>query len=78
MVTTIDVKFISDSECLSGSLGAKGFFNSAKFLQTANITLQEELWRSRTASADNSLYDLHNSSDDTKAQFNNCFIIHSK
>ena len=27
---------------------------------------------------DNTLWDLHNSSDDTKAEFNNCFIIHSK
>ena len=25
---------------------------------------------------DNTLQDLHNSSDDTKANFNNCFIIH--
>ena len=30
------------------------------------------------AEADNSLRDLHNSSYDTKAEFNNCFIIHSK
>ena len=30
------------------------------------------------AEADNTLRDLHNSSDDTKAEFNNCFIIHSK
>ena len=28
--------------------------------------------------ADNTLLDLHNSSYDTKAEFNNCFIIHSK
>ena len=27
--------------------------------------------------ADNTLRDIHNSSDDTKAEFNNCFIIHS-
>ena len=31
-----------------------------------------------TAEADNTLRDLHNSSCDTKAEFNNCFIIHSK
>ena len=31
-----------------------------------------------TAEADNSLQDLNNSSCDTKAEFNNCFIIHSK
>ena len=31
-----------------------------------------------TASTDNTLRDLHNSSYDTKAEFNNCFIIHSK
>ena len=28
--------------------------------------------------ADNTLRDLNNSSYDTKAEFNNCFIIHSK
>ena len=39
----------------------------------------EELWRSRRVlSADDTLRDLHNSSYDTKAEFNNCFIIHSK
>ena len=41
----------------------------------------EELWRSRrvlSAEADNTLRDLHNASYDTKAEFNNCFIIHSK
>ena len=31
-----------------------------------------------TAEADNTLQDRHNSSYDTKAEFNNCFIIHSK
>ena len=31
-----------------------------------------------SASADNTLRDLHNSSYHTKAEFNNCFIIHSK
>ena len=30
------------------------------------------------AEADNALLDLHNSSYDTKTEFNNCFIIHSK
>ena len=30
------------------------------------------------ALADKILRDLHNSSDDTKDEFNNCFIIHSK
>ena len=30
------------------------------------------------AEADNILRDLHNSSNDTKAEFNNCFIFHSK
>ena len=30
------------------------------------------------AEADNTLRDLHNSSYDAKAEFNNCFIIHSK
>ena len=41
------------------------------------------LWRimeikEGAASMDNTLQDLHNSSYDTKAEFNNCFIIHSK
>ena len=31
-----------------------------------------------SAEADKTLQDLHNSSYDTKADFNNCFIIHSK
>ena len=31
-----------------------------------------------TASTDTTLLDLHNSSYDTKAEVNNCFIIHSK
>ena len=31
-----------------------------------------------SAEADNTLRDLHNSSYDTKAEFNNCFIIDSK
>ena len=31
-----------------------------------------------TALTDNTLPDLHNSLYDTKAEFNNCFIIHSK
>ena len=31
-----------------------------------------------TASTGNTLGDLHSSSYDTKAEFNNCFIIHSK
>ena len=31
-----------------------------------------------TALADNNLRDLHNSSENTKGKFNNCFIIHSK
>ena len=30
------------------------------------------------AEADNTFRDLHNSSYHTKAEFNNCFIIHSK
>ena len=35
----------------------------------------EELWRSRrvlSAEVDNTPRDLHNSSDDSKAEFNNC------
>ena len=41
------------------------------------------LWRIMEIEAgveegDNNLRDLHNSSYDTKAEFNNCFIIYSK
>ena len=41
----------------------------------------EELWRSRrvlSVEAAGTLRDLHNSPYDTKAEFNNCFIIDSK
>ena len=34
--------------------------------------------QSRKAEVDNTLQDLQNSSYPTKAEFNNCFIIHSK
>ena len=37
-----------------------------------------EIEESVTASTGNTLRDLHNSSYDTKTEFNNCFIIHSK
>ena len=40
------------------------------------------LWRimeiEESVIADNTLLNLHNSSYDTTAEFNNCFIIHSK
>ena len=39
------------------------------------------LWRImeiEEAEADNTLRDLHNSLYDTRAEYNNCFIIHSK
>ena len=37
-----------------------------------------EIEEGATASTDNTLRDLHNSYYDTKAEFNNCLIIHSK
>ena len=36
------------------------------------------IWIIMEIEEDNTLWDLHNSSDDTKAEFNNCVIIHSK
>ena len=36
------------------------------------------LWRIMEISEGYTLLDLHNSSYDTKAEFNNCFIIHSQ
>ena len=38
----------------------------------------EYLMKNYNTLLDNTLLDLHNSSYDTKAEFNNCFIIHSK
>ena len=40
--------------------------------------MNEAEYLMKTAEADNTLQDLHNSSYDTKAKFNNCFIIQSK
>ena len=40
--------------------------------------MNEAEYLMRTAEADNTLQDLHNSSYDMKAKFNNCFIIQSK
>ena len=36
------------------------------------------LWRIIMEIKEGVIQDLHNSSYDTKAEFNNCFIIHSK
>ena len=51
--------------------------NEAEYLMK-NYGDRIELWRSPTASTDNTLRDLLHSSDDTKAEFNNCFIIQLK
>ena len=52
--------------------------NFYQLLSSAFVS-SEELRRSRRVlSVDNTLRDLHNTSDDTKAEFNYCFIIHSK
>ena len=48
--------------------------NEAEYLIWKIMEIEEGV----TASTDNTLQDLHNSSYDTKAEFNNCFIIHSK
>ena len=37
MLTSIDVKFISDSACLSATLGDNGLFRSANILQIADV-----------------------------------------
>ena len=37
MLTSVDVKFISDSSCLSANLGDKGLFRSANILQIADV-----------------------------------------
>ena len=47
--------------------------NEAEYLMKNIMEIEEGVIR-----ADNALRYLHNSSYDTKAEFNNCFIIHSK
>ena len=42
------------------------------------MEIEEGVIRRGVGEADNTLRDLQNSSYDTKAEFNNCFIIHSK
>ena len=42
------------------------------------MEIEEGVIRRGVGETDNTLRDLHNSSYDTKADFNNCFIIHSK
>ena len=37
MLSSVDVKFIFDSACLSASLEDKGLFSSANILQTADV-----------------------------------------
>ena len=37
MLTSIDVKFIFDSACLSASFGVKGLFTPANILQIADV-----------------------------------------
>ena len=51
----------------------------ANFYQLLSSAFVSSRIRSRRVlSVDNTLRDLHNTSDDTKAEFNYCFIIHSK
>ena len=47
--------------------------NEAEYLMKNIMGIEEGVIRT-----DNTLRDLHNFSYDTKAEFNNCFIIHSK
>ena len=58
---------------VSTSLGHKLTINELRLSILLRIMEIEE---GVTASTDNTLRDLHNSSYDTKAEFNNCFIIH--
>ena len=37
MLSSVDVKFVFDSACLSASLGDKGLFSSANILQIADV-----------------------------------------
>ena len=37
MLTSVDIKFICDSACLSASLGDKGLFRSTNILQKADV-----------------------------------------
>ena len=60
---------------VSTSLGNKLTINELRLSILLRIMEIEE---GVTTSTDNTLADLHNSLCDTKAEFNNCFIIHSK
>ena len=52
--------------------------NEAEYLMK-NSGDRDGCYPSRSkAEADNTLRDIHNSSYDKKAEFNDCFIIHSK
>ena len=42
------------------------------------MEIEEDVTPRLKAEADNALRDLHNSLDDTKAEFDNCCIIHLK
>ena len=53
-------------------------FNNYCWMRLSIIWRIMEIGEGVEAKADNTLLDLHNSSDDTKAEFNNWFIIHSK
>ena len=65
-----------DVNCLT--LTSKQLMNEAEYLMK-NYGDRGGCYPPRpTASMDNTLRDLHNSSYDMKAEFNNCFIIHSK
>ena len=52
--------------------------NEAEYLMKSYGDLGECYPPRPTASTDNTVLDLHNSSYDTKAEFSDCFIIHSK
>ena len=60
---------------VSTSLGNKLTINELRLSILLRIMEIEE---GVTTSTDNTLADLHNSLCDTKAEFNNCFIIHLK
>ena len=64
--------------CLAAtSLRVQAYFNIYQLMNEAEY-LMKNYGDQGGCYPDNTLRDLHNSSYDTKAEFNNCFIIHTK
>ena len=66
---------MNEAEYLMKNQGDRGVIRRGR---KPRRMLRRMLYIELKAEVDNTLLDLHNSSYYTKAEFNNCFIIHSK